>query len=93
MIEPGLRGSTWRGRDCNDFEAHNYPGKIEDETIKTIDQNCNGIYMKNNIVSSFLYYSLTSRIMSSSYVPVLASLEPLYSVIVQVPISTFLETG
>ncbi|XP_022239234.1 acyloxyacyl hydrolase-like, partial [Limulus polyphemus] len=39
-----LRGSVWRGMDCNDFDDAVYPGrKPLKEDIET-DSNCNGIY-------------------------------------------------
>lgn len=38
-----FRGSSWRGRDCNDLDADVYPGKhTDDDTF--FDTNCNGIY-------------------------------------------------
>lgn len=41
-----MRGSAWRGKDCNIFDANIYPGRrfrvgIDDPNI---DNNCNGIY-------------------------------------------------
>lgn len=39
---PTFRGSSWRGRDCNDFDATMYPGRYsEDDAVE--DRNCNGI--------------------------------------------------
>ena len=39
---PTLRGSDWRGKDCNDGDRTAYPGRHS--TDATSDQNCNGIY-------------------------------------------------
>ncbi|XP_071957834.1 acyloxyacyl hydrolase-like [Antedon mediterranea] len=38
-----LRGSHWRGRDCNDARSDFYPGRrpIDDDIVE--DSNCNGI--------------------------------------------------
>ncbi|XP_033096267.1 acyloxyacyl hydrolase-like isoform X1 [Anneissia japonica] len=38
-----LRGSYWRGRDCNDGQADFYPGRkpVDDDIVE--DSNCNGI--------------------------------------------------
>eukprot|EP00388_Colpodella_angusta_P034611 GDKK01033244.1.p1 GENE.GDKK01033244.1~~GDKK01033244.1.p1 ORF type:complete len:559 (-),score=100.88 GDKK01033244.1:258-1934(-) len=40
--DPLLRGSDWRGKDCNDQDATVYPGLQSSDA--TVDQNCNGIY-------------------------------------------------
>lgn len=39
-----LRGSAWRGKDCNDFSSTYHPGRkpIDDDVF--FDSNCNGIY-------------------------------------------------
>ncbi|XP_076323319.1 acyloxyacyl hydrolase-like isoform X2 [Tachypleus tridentatus] len=39
-----LRGSVWRGMDCNDFDDSIYPGRkpLNDDIER--DSNCNGIY-------------------------------------------------
>jgi len=47
--EPTLRGSNWRGRDCNDFDAAVYPGRDKTTWVPQVDHNCNGIYEKNNV--------------------------------------------
>jgi acyloxyacyl hydrolase len=38
-----LRGSNWRGKDCNDLDKHIYPGRKIPGYNKYIDYNCNGI--------------------------------------------------
>lgn len=45
--EPTLRGSDWRGKDCNDADRNAYPGR--ESTDATRDQNCNGIYGVNPV--------------------------------------------
>ncbi|CAF3362404.1 unnamed protein product [Rotaria socialis] len=42
--EPTLRGSSWRGKDCNDFSSQVYPGAQSVDGDSVIDHNCNGIY-------------------------------------------------
>ncbi|KAI6649400.1 Acyloxyacyl hydrolase-like [Oopsacas minuta] len=37
-----LRGSSWRGKDCNDFNKDIYPGRGDGKDI-IVDTNCNGI--------------------------------------------------
>ena len=38
-----FRGSSWRGKDCNDVNSNVYPGRYSvDDTIE--DTNCNGIF-------------------------------------------------
>ena len=40
---PTFRGTSWRGKDCDDFDAKVYPGRYStDDAI--IDSNCNGVY-------------------------------------------------
>jgi len=39
--EKTLRGSSWRGKDCNDLQKGVYPGRKGDQS--EIDNNCNGI--------------------------------------------------
>jgi len=39
-----LRGSKWRGKDCNDFAADVYPGRLTTTRPAEIDHDCNGIY-------------------------------------------------
>eukprot|EP01114_Cavostelium_apophysatum_P007754 TRINITY_DN19938_c0_g1_i2.p1 TRINITY_DN19938_c0_g1~~TRINITY_DN19938_c0_g1_i2.p1 ORF type:complete len:562 (-),score=85.30 TRINITY_DN19938_c0_g1_i2:69-1754(-) len=41
-----LRGSFWRGKDCNELSDGTYPGRI-DSGDPSIDHNCNGIKGKN----------------------------------------------
>jgi acyloxyacyl hydrolase len=40
-----VRGSHWRGRDCNDEEKDIFPGRYD--INPNIDSNCNGIYGKD----------------------------------------------
>ena len=40
-----LRGTHWRGKDCNDWSASTYPGKASSDGF--VDENCNGIYGMN----------------------------------------------
>lgn len=42
--ETGLRGSHWRGKDCDDQNANIYPGRKETTFHADVDHNCNGIY-------------------------------------------------
>jgi len=43
-----LRGSDWRGSDCNDTSSSVYPGrKLSSDRSGDIDHNCNGIYGSN----------------------------------------------
>jgi len=51
-FEPTLRGSNWRGKDCDDFDYTIYPGRIPDTDIE-IDANCNGIYGANASIQSY----------------------------------------
>lgn len=44
----GLRGSNWRGKDCNDFDPNIYPGrKANPYPNDHVDFSCNGIYGVN----------------------------------------------
>jgi len=43
-VFPGLRGSDWRGKDCNDWDATVYPGRQVTSQGPNVDHNCNGIY-------------------------------------------------
>lgn len=52
-----LRGSDWRGYDCNDQRDDVYPGRLTyssstDETNGNLDHNCNGIY-GGNVTGSY----------------------------------------
>lgn len=43
-VEPVLRGSNWRGRDCSPLDKHVYPGRASNPNgASTADYNCNGI--------------------------------------------------
>ncbi|KAL5022217.1 hypothetical protein ScPMuIL_001372 [Solemya velum] len=39
-----FRGSSWRGKDCDDGNTHRHPGAIPIGNDTEIDSNCNGIY-------------------------------------------------
>ncbi|CAF0987919.1 unnamed protein product [Adineta steineri] len=41
--EVTLRGSSWRGKDCNDASASVHPGAHVVNSDVTVDHNCNGI--------------------------------------------------
>lgn len=41
---PYLRGSQWRGQDCDDKNPEVYPGRALDTVGHAKDHNCNGIY-------------------------------------------------
>ncbi|XP_033284166.1 acyloxyacyl hydrolase isoform X3 [Orcinus orca] len=43
-VFPTLRGSHWRGRDCNDSNKMAYPGRRPDNWDTHQDSNCNGIW-------------------------------------------------
>ena len=42
----GFRGSNWRGADCDDSDAHVYPGRKQNNYSYnvSIDHDCNGIF-------------------------------------------------
>ena len=42
---PTLRGTDWRGKDCNDFRDDVYPGRKPIDYDVEYDSNCNGIYV------------------------------------------------
>lgn len=42
-IETTFRGSSWRGKDCNNEAAHIHPGALSVDGDGTVDHNCNGI--------------------------------------------------
>lgn len=42
-IETTFRGSSWRGKDCNDEATHVHPGAHVVQGDGTLDHNCNGI--------------------------------------------------
>ncbi|XP_077983383.1 acyloxyacyl hydrolase-like [Glandiceps talaboti] len=39
-----LRGTSWRGKDCNDLDANIHPGAKPIDWDRYEDSNCNGIY-------------------------------------------------
>ena len=39
-----LRGTSWRGKDCNDIDRNIYPGRRSTTGDSVVDTNCNGIY-------------------------------------------------
>ena len=43
----GLRGTAWRGKDCDDRNSNIYPGRKTGFENQDIDYNCNGIHGKN----------------------------------------------
>ncbi|CAF3243138.1 unnamed protein product [Rotaria sp. Silwood2] len=46
--EATLRGSSWRGKDCNDFSSAVHPGAHVIDGDGITDHNCNGIYGMNS---------------------------------------------
>jgi acyloxyacyl hydrolase len=60
-IEPELRGSSWRGKDCNDLDSSMYPGRKSTSYGPQIDHNCNGIYAINNIDYEKIYCEGTGQ--------------------------------
>eukprot|EP00331_Platyophrya_macrostoma_P031901 CAMPEP_0176434518 /NCGR_PEP_ID=MMETSP0127-20121128/16730_1 /TAXON_ID=938130 /ORGANISM="Platyophrya macrostoma, Strain WH" /LENGTH=518 /DNA_ID=CAMNT_0017817281 /DNA_START=239 /DNA_END=1796 /DNA_ORIENTATION=- len=40
--QPTLRGSDWRGKDCDDSNSSIFPGRSSHD--RDVDENCNGIY-------------------------------------------------
>ena len=45
---PSLRGTSWKGKDCNDLDKNIYPGRVVVNGDVVIDTNCNGIYGIDN---------------------------------------------
>ncbi|RNA11317.1 acyloxyacyl hydrolase [Brachionus plicatilis] len=43
-----LRGTSWRGKDCDDFSKKIHPGAIPINGDHTSDSNCNGIFGKDS---------------------------------------------
>ncbi|KAK7113997.1 hypothetical protein V1264_000135 [Littorina saxatilis] len=41
---PTLRGSAWRGKDCDDSNPQRHPGAVPVDDDASSDSNCNGIY-------------------------------------------------
>jgi acyloxyacyl hydrolase len=52
-----IRGSLWRGKDCNDYDTRVYPGRRQSNLGAAVDHNCNGIVGadKNNVPYEELY--------------------------------------
>ena len=48
-----LRGSNWRGKDCNDLMAEVYPGRKETTYTADVDHNCNGIFGMLNATTTW----------------------------------------
>jgi len=46
-IESSLRGTSWRGKDCDDFSKKIRPGAHSVNGDAVIDHNCNGIFGLN----------------------------------------------
>jgi acyloxyacyl hydrolase len=42
-----LRGTKWRGRDCDDSRSDIYPGRLQTNYPPNVDHDCNGIYGVN----------------------------------------------
>ena len=55
---PGLRGTSWKGKDCNDFNKNVRPGAIPTGGDRLEDVNCNGIFglMPNSSTQSYEDY-------------------------------------
>jgi acyloxyacyl hydrolase len=56
-----LRGTDWRGIDCNDLEGDVYPGRRVTTHNTDIDHNCNGIYGANATASFEDLYCANSQ--------------------------------
>ncbi len=39
-----FRGTSWRGKDCNDLNDNHYPGRISNNGDPIYDSNCNGVF-------------------------------------------------
>lgn len=48
-----LRGTAWRGKDCDDLKDKIYPGRFNSSFSVEVDHNCNGIYGHNENGTSF----------------------------------------
>eukprot|EP01006_Ploeotia_vitrea_P057295 TRINITY_DN68164_c7_g3_i2.p2 TRINITY_DN68164_c7_g3~~TRINITY_DN68164_c7_g3_i2.p2 ORF type:complete len:604 (+),score=304.25 TRINITY_DN68164_c7_g3_i2:1051-2862(+) len=59
-----FRGTSWRGRDCDDTKADVYPGRKTSNYPDTVDHNCNGIFGHDANGTSYeeLYCSKTQQI-------------------------------
>lgn len=45
-----LRGTNWRGKDCNDFSSKVYPGRRPgNDSLE--DSNCNGIWVIRKLIN------------------------------------------
>ena len=58
-----LRGTNWRGKDCDPLSNNVYPGRQDSSFPDSIDQDCNGIYGRDHLGRSYenLYCSGTNR--------------------------------
>eukprot|EP01100_Stratorugosa_tubuloviscum_P002210 TRINITY_DN1504_c0_g3_i1.p1 TRINITY_DN1504_c0_g3~~TRINITY_DN1504_c0_g3_i1.p1 ORF type:complete len:593 (-),score=260.92 TRINITY_DN1504_c0_g3_i1:118-1896(-) len=50
---PTLRGTHWRGADCQDLDNYIYPGRFINNYVADIDHNCNGIYGRDELKRSY----------------------------------------
>jgi hypothetical protein len=50
---PTLRGTHWRGKDCDDLDASVYPGRALNLVGPAVDHNCNGISGVNSAQQSY----------------------------------------
>ncbi len=59
----GLRGSDWRGKDCDDENRKIYPGRIDPLVNPDVDSDCNGIVGKSPQGQSYeqLFCSASDR--------------------------------
>ena len=46
--EATFRGTSWRGKDCNDFSSQIHPGARVSQGDSVLDHNCNGIFGMNS---------------------------------------------
>ena len=46
-----LRGSSWKGKDCDDLSKRVHPGAVPIAGDRVQDTNCNGIYVAIQFLS------------------------------------------